>query len=188
LFIAIDLPAPVRDQLTALYEPVRGFAWTRPEQLHLTLRFLGEVEVALRATLEAALARVAVEPFVLPVGGLGGFPPRGPARVLWIGVGHGHPRLHQLRQQIDDALLGAGLALDVRSFQPHVTLGRVKDEAPPGAVAQFLKHHREFEAAPFRASAFVLYASELRPAGAVHRPWRMFPLQAEEKPPPQIDG
>lgn len=177
LFIAIDLPAPVRGQLQALCEPVRGIVWTRPEQLHLTLRFLGEVEVALRAMLEAALARVAVEPFVLPVGGLGVFPPRGPARVLWIGVGRGHPRLHQLRQQIDDALLGAGLALDVRIFQPHVTLGRVKDEAPPGAVAQFLKQHREFEAAPFRASAFVLYASELRPAGAVHTPERTFPLQ-----------
>jgi len=176
-FIAIDPPAAVRDQLSALYEPVRGIAWTRPEQLHLTLRFLGDVEIALRETLEAALARVAVEGFVLPVGGLGVFPPRGPARVLWAGVGRGHPRLHQLRQQIDDALLGCGLALDVRFFQPHLTLGRVKDEAPPGAVAQFLKRHKDYEAGLFRAAAFVLYASELRAAGAVHTPRRVFPLR-----------
>ncbi len=178
LFIAVDPPAPVREQLTALYEPVRGIVWTRPEQLHLTLRFLGDVDISLRTALEEALARVAVEPFVLPVEGVGFFPPRGVARVLWIGVGHGHTRLHQLRQQIDDALLAAGLALDVRFFQPHVTLGRVKDETPPGAVQQFLKKHRDFEAAPFRVSAFVLYASELRPAEAIHTPWRTFPLSA----------
>ncbi len=176
LFIAIDPPAPVREQLTALYGPVRGIAWTRPEQLHLTLRFLGDVEIALRESMEAALARVAVEPFVLPIEGLGTFPPRGPARVVWVGVGRGHTRLHQLRQQIDDALLGCGLALDVRFFQPHVTLGRVKDEAAPGAVAGFLKTHHEFEAAPFRVSSFVLYASELRSNGAVHTPWREFSL------------
>jgi 2'-5' RNA ligase len=177
LFIAIALPASIREQLATLYEPVRGIIWTRPEQLHLTQRFLGDVDVSLHETLEAALSRVRVEPFVLPVGGAGSFPPRGAARVLWIGIGHGHPRLHQLRQQIDDALLAAGLAFDVRFFQPHVTLGRVKDETPPGAVAQFLKRHRGFEAAPFRVEAFQLYASELRPGGAVHTLKREFALQ-----------
>ncbi len=176
LFIAIDPPAPIREQLATLFAPVRGLAWTRPEQLHLTMRFLGDVDISLRATLEAALAAVRVESFVLPVEDLGTFPPRGPARVLWVGVGRGHTRLHQLRQQIDDALLAAGLPLDVRFFQPHITLARVRDEAPPGAVAEFLKRHQAFAAAPFRASAFLLYASERHSAGAVHTPWRAFPL------------
>ncbi len=178
LFIAIDLPLPLREQLDALRSPVMGFSWTRPEQMHLTLRFLGEVEIAQRGELEAALGRVNVEPFVLPVGGLGVFPPRGPARVVWVGVGRGHPRLYQLRQQIDDGVLGTGLALDVRHFQPHVTLARVRDEAPPDAVARFLKAHPDFEASLFQVSSFVLYASELRPTGAVHTPWRVFPLGA----------
>ncbi|MDD2764354.1 MAG: RNA 2',3'-cyclic phosphodiesterase [Opitutaceae bacterium] len=177
LFVAIALPASVREQLAALYEPVRGIAWTRPEQLHLTLRFLGDVDAALGETLAAALTRVRVEPFVLPVAGTGVFPPRGPARVLWAGVGHGHPRLHQLRQQVDDALLATGLALDVRFFRPHVTLGRVQAGAPPGAVAQFLKRHRAFEAAPFRAESFQLCVSELKAGGAVHTPKREFALQ-----------
>ena len=178
LFIATALPASLREQLAALYEPVRGIGWTRQEQLHLTLRFLGDVEESLGKTLETALAGVRVESFVLPVAGGGSFPPRGAARVLWIGVGHGHPRLHQLRQQIDDALLASGLALDVRFFQPHVTLGRVKEEVPPGAVQQFLKRHREFEAAPFRVEAFQLYASTMHPRGAVHTLKREFPLQS----------
>lgn len=176
LFLAMALPAPVREQLTALYEPVRGIVWTRPEQLHLTLRFLGDVDVSLGETLEAALARVQVEPFVLPVAGVGSFPPRGPARVIWVGIGQGHPRLYQLRQQIDDTLLATGVAFDVRFFQPHVTLGRVKEGVPPGAVMQFLKRHREFEAAPIRAEAFRLYASTLHPSGAVHTLKREFAL------------
>lgn len=176
LFIAIDLPTSLREQLAALCEPVRGFAWTRPEQLHLTLRFLGDVELAARDSLEAALARVNVEPFVLPVAGMGSFPPRGPARVVWVGVGRGHPRLHQLRQQIDDGVLGTGLNPDLRHFQPHLTLARVRPEAPRDAAAQFLKRHRDFETAPFRVTSFVLYASELHPTGAVHPAWRTYPL------------
>ncbi len=178
LFVAIPLPDSLRAELAALYEPLRGVAWTRPEQLHLTLRFLGDVEPPLVSAAEAALERVSVQTFVLPLGGAGAFPPRGQPRVLWVGVGSGHPRLHQLRQQIDDALLGAGLALDVRRFQPHATLARVRAEAAPGAVSQFLRHHRDFEAAPFRVDAFRLYASELRPAGAVHTVKREFALAA----------
>jgi 2'-5' RNA ligase len=177
LFIAIALPASLREQLAALYEPLRGVLWARPEQLHLTLRFLGEVETPASELVETALGRVRVEPFVLPVGGVGAFPPRGNPRVLWVGVGSGHPRLYQLRQQVDDALLGAGVALDVRFFQAHATLGRVRDEAAPAAIAQFLRRHREFEAAPFRAEAFQLFASELTPAGAVHTLKREFVLQ-----------
>jgi RNA 2',3'-cyclic 3'-phosphodiesterase len=177
LFIAVALPEPVREQLVALYEPVRGIAWTRPEQLHLTLRFLGDVEVSLRESLETALARIQVEPFVLPISEVGSFPPHGPVRVLWIGVGHGHPRLFQLRQQVDDAVLTTGLSPDLRFFHPHVTLGRVKDEAPPGAAAQFLRKNREFAAAPIRVDAVHLYGSQLHPGGAVHTLWRTFPLR-----------
>ena len=177
LFIAIPLPASVRDQLAARYEPTPSIIWTRPEQLHLTLRFLGDVDAEWGAKFETALGRVQVEPFLLPVAGLGAFLPHGTARVIWVGVGHGHPRLHQLRQQIDDALLATGFPLDVRIFHPHVTLGRVKEARPPAAAAEFLKRHRDFEAAPFRVEAFQLFASELRPSGAVHTLKREFRLQ-----------
>jgi 2'-5' RNA ligase len=178
LFIAIDLPAAHRAALAALGAPTRGLAWTSPEQLHLTLRFLGDIEETRIADLTTALARVRVEPFVLPLEGLGTFPPRGSAQVLWVGVGHGHPRLFQLRQQIDDSLLALGLPVDLRVFHPHVTLARVKRDASPATVAQVLKRHREFAAAPFRAEAFNLYASELLPAGAVHMLRQSFPLAA----------
>jgi len=182
LFIALPLPEPIRAEIETLLSPrLPDVGWTRPEQLHLTLRFLGDVDSARIEELETALARVRVEPFVLPVEGVGAFPPDRPPRVLWVGVGRGHPRLHQLRQRIDDTILQAGFPLDVKTFSPHVTLGRCE---PPGGheVRRWLEQHREFAAAPFRVSAFELFASELRPAGAVHTSLRRFSLTDEANP------
>ena len=175
LFVAIALPEPVRAALVALAQPLPGVAWTRPEQLHLTLRFIGDVPAEKIESVIALLTAVRVEPFLLPVEGVGAFPPKGPPRVVWIGVGHGHPHLHQLRQRVDDALLAAGLVdLDVRKFHPHVTLARCTEHA--AAAGHWLHTHRDFGAPPFRVEAFDLCASELRPGGAVHTLVQRFPL------------
>jgi 2'-5' RNA ligase len=123
----------------------------------------------------ARLATVQVAPFILPVEGVGTFPSNRPPRVLWIGVGSGHPRLFQLRQRLDDTLLALGLQLDVRTFHPHVTLARVTEDAAP-ALAHWLHVHRDFAAPPFRVEAFDLYSSELRPQGAIHTLKHRFPL------------
>jgi len=177
MFVAITLPPVVRDALAALAEPMRGVAWTRPEQLHLTLRFLGQVPREKIEPMIARLAGVRVESFVLPVEGLGTFPPGRPPRVIWVGVGSGHPRLFQLRQRLDAALLTSGIALDVRMFHAHATLARCTENAA-ASVNRWLHAHRAFEAPPFRVQAFDLYASELRPSGAVHTLRRSFPLGA----------
>jgi 2'-5' RNA ligase len=183
LFVAVDLPDVVRAALAALAAPLPDVAWTRPEQLHLTLRFLGDTEEERIPAIETELAAVRVEPFVLPVEGTGIFPPRGLPRVLWAGLGRAHPRLFQLRQKVDDALLRVDMNLEMRSFLPHITLGRIRatpvpDEAAQRALAEFLRRHRAFEAPPFRVASFRLYASELRPAGAVHTVLREFSLGA----------
>lgn len=168
LFVALDPPDAVREALAALPRPLRGVSWTPPEQYHLTLRFIGEVGADRRDAIENALAGIKVESFILPVEGTGTFPPGRPPRVLWAGIGTGHPRLHQLRQRVDDALLGCGLDLDVRNFHAHFTLGRCGREIVPAEVARFVREHAGFEAPPFRVRAFSLYQSELRPGGAVH--------------------
>lgn len=175
LFIALPLPAAVRVALAALAEPLPGVTWTVPEQLHVTLRFLGDVPDEANNAMAERLAAVQVAPFILPLEGLGSFPPNRPPRVLWMGVGAGHPRLFQLRQRVDDALLASGLQLDVRTFHPHVTLARTTENATP-AVVHWLHTRREFTAPPFQVEAFELYASELRPTGAVHTLRRRFPL------------
>ena len=177
LFVAIALPAAVRAVLAELARPLSGVAWTRPEQLHLTLRFLGEVPDEKIEAISDRLSQIQVTPFVLPIEGCGTFPPNAPPRVLWAGVGSGHPRLFQLRQRLDDTLLSAGVPFDVRVFHPHVTLARVSADADAGSrVAAWLQTQRDFLAPPFSVEAFELYRSELRPSGASHTLLRRFPL------------
>lgn len=176
LFVAVTPPDTVRTELAALAEPIEGVAWTPPENLHLTLRFVGEADEARQAEVEAALAKVKVESFILPVEGIGTFPPRGLPKVLWAGLGNAHTRLFQLRQQVDDALLSVALELDVRHFHPHFTIGRLKENLDEKALARLLRRHATFEAPPFRVSEFQLYASELHASGSKYSVVRRFPL------------
>ena len=175
LFIALTLPSAVREVLAALAQPLPGVNWTPPEQLHVTLRFLGDVPKSQIEPMIARLAMIQVEPFILPIENVGSFPPNRPPRVIWIGVGAGHPRLFQLRQRLDDALLASGLPLDVRTFHPHITLARCTENAA-AAVKPWLHVHRDEAAPPFRVEAFDLYSSDLRASGAVHTLLHHFPL------------
>ena len=175
LFVAIALPDSIRADLARHARPLDGVRWTPPEQLHLTLRFLGDLDGPAEDRVRERLRGIRVEPFILPLEGLGTFPPSPPARVLWLGVGRGHPRLFQLRQRLDDALIAAGLTLDLRSFHPHVTLARLTELADP-ALAAWAKSSRQLAAPPFRVAAIDLYASTLRPEGAVHTLQERFPL------------
>ena len=175
LFVALTLPPSVREALAALATPLPGVAWTDPAQLHITLRFLGDVPEGEIEPLCARLRTIRVEPFILPVEGLGAFPPSRPPRALWAGVGRGHPRLFQLRQRLDDTLIAAGLQFDLRTFHPHATLARCEESAA-SAIARWQREHADFTAPPFRVESFELYASELRPEGAVYTLRERFPL------------
>jgi 2'-5' RNA ligase len=175
LFIAIGVPEPVRAEMVRLQRDAEGIAWAPTENLHLTLRFLGDVTAEQKSRLEERLERVQVEPFILPTEGVGAFPLKGPPSVVWCGVGSGHPRLFQLRQQVDDAVLAAGLDVDMRTFHAHITLGRCAPASAP-AVKFWLQRHRDFAGAPFRVDAFGLYSSVLQPIGAKHSLRRRFAL------------
>ena len=177
LFVALLPPPAVRAELAALAGPLPGVRWSPEANLHLTLRFIGEANMEMPGHFEAALARVQVEPFALPVGGVGVFPSRGPAKVLWVGTGNGHTRLHQLRKQVDEVLLAVDPTLEVRHFHPHFTLGRVAEAGGAKALAKFISRQEKFEAPPFRVTEFSLMASELQPGGPpVYRIVRTFDL------------
>lgn len=167
LFVALTLPEAIRGQLAALARPVQGFSWAPAERLHLTMRFLGEVPEERIGSLIEKLNTVRVEPFILPVEGAGVFPPRGPARVIWIGTGRGHPRLFQLRQRIDDSILSSGLNVDMNSFSAHITVARIQEGASDDAKAWALKH-RDFVAAAMRVDGFTLFQSTLGIAGPIY--------------------
>jgi 2'-5' RNA ligase len=163
LFVALVPPATVQAELAGLAVPLTGVRWTPAKNIHLTLRFIGETPPEKQTQFEEALARVRVEPFVLPVGKVGTFTGRGPARVIWCGVGSGHTRLYQLRKQVDEALLKVDSSLPMPGFHPHFTFARLDPTHEPKALTQFVERHTDFEAPPFRVTEFQLVASELRP-------------------------
>jgi 2'-5' RNA ligase len=178
LFVSLTLPEPCRADVTELYDPLEGVTWTRPEQLHFTMRFLGNVERELTARIETSLAAIRVKSFLLPMEGVQRFPPRGPVKVLSVGIGRGNTLLFQLRQKIDDALLAAGWRGELRNFNPHITVARVQ-YAPQESVDHWLHHHEEFVGPLFRVGSFQLMQSTLQPNGSVHTLRRDFPLGAE---------
>ena len=178
LFVSLALPEPCRAMMMELYDTLEGVTWTRPEQLHLTMRFLGDVDGDLAVRIETALAEVRVKSFLLPLEDVGQFPPRGPAKVLSVGIGRGNTLLFQLRQKIDDALLAAGWRGELRSFDPHISVARVQN-APQAAVDRWLRLYDGFAGPLFRVGSFQLMRSTLQSGGAIHTLRRDFPLDLE---------
>ncbi len=177
LFTALVPPAAVQSELAEVAAPLASVRWTPAENIHLTLRFIGETDDAKAERFAESLTRVRVEPFILPVGGAGIFPTRGPAKVLWAGVGNGHTRLYQLRKQVDEALLAVDVGIAMPGFHPHFTLGRIGENYDAKELAHFLERHKALEGPPFRVGAFHLMSSELTPGRPpVYRVVKAFPL------------
>ena len=174
LFVAVDLPETVRERLVDLCGGVPGARWVPPEQFHLTLSFLGDVDGGLGKDVEEALATVSAPAFELILRGVGHFPPRGEPRVLWVGFRASEP-LMALQRVVERVLAQAGCELERRKFHPHVTLARLK-EAPARRVVEWLGTFGGFESASFQVSEVLLYSSLLGHAGATHRVERTYPL------------
>jgi 2'-5' RNA ligase len=177
LFVAIPLPETVRDQLAGLCAGVRGARWNPPENMHLTLRFIGEVEEPSFADIAGVLSMIEARAFPLRFRGVGQFGDRRRARVLWAGVAGSEP-LRALRGRIEGLLQRAGIAPEGRRYSPHVTLARLK-ATRPAHVAPFLAAHGGFESTAFQADRFILYSSHLGQAGAIHTAEAEYPFRDE---------
>ena len=176
-FIAIELTADITRELAALQKRLRGHGldlrWVRPRNIHLTLKFLGEIDVADVETTVCAMRRAAERhaPFRLRAEGVGVFPAVRNARVLWAGIGGGdRERLLALQASLDQSLADDGFPRDRRRFSGHLTLGRAKGKLSASALTQALSHWQTFRTEPFRVSEITLYSSRLLPGGAVYRP------------------
>ena len=167
LFVSIGLPETLREQLAQLDPRLRGVRWLEPRQMHLTLSFLGNVSGETQQTLMEKLRAISWKSFFLPIVGLGTFPSKGWPKIVWIGVGSGHPHLFQLHKRVQEAALAAGLEPDLRAFHPHVTLARCRDVSPE-AIRPFLKAHAAFDAGLIHVESFCLNSSELTPAGSAY--------------------
>ncbi len=174
LFVAIDLPALVQEDLAAMFCGLPGARWTAPEQLHLTVRFIGEVDSSRFRDIREALGTVHSHPFSLHLEGLGFFPPRGQPRVLWAGVGKSE-QLLQLYRRLEATLVRAGLEPEGRKFAPHITLARLRN-TPASRIGGFIAAHSLLVTADFPVNRFVLYASVLNGRSAKHYMEEVYPL------------
>jgi 2'-5' RNA ligase len=194
LFVALNFPDAVREALHAATAPLReavprGVAWVRSEALHLTLKFLGDVEDARVPAIAEALAQVAsrhVEPRLL-MSGVGAFPSLARPRVVWAGI-EATPRLELVQHDLEASCATLGFEVEGRAFRPHVTLGRVRDasggpasRAPAAALGTSLAD----AAARCRVAEDVvvptldLMRSTLMPGGARHEAVARLPFREE---------
>lgn len=176
LFIALDPPEQIREELSLLCHGLPDVRWTVAAQLHLTLCFIGESDGNAFLDIREALEGITAPAFKLQVQGLGLFPPRRAPRVLWAGIAP-NPALMALQRKVSTCLHQAGIELEKRKFTPHITLARLQDGAMP-RLERYLGAHTLFNTAPFTVEHFTLYSSVLGRNGATHLAEAEYALQA----------
>lgn len=174
LFVAIALPEDLRARLSELQQGVPAARWVDPDNLHLTLRFIGEADGGQAQDLDAALTQVRAARFDVSLTGVDRFGRGRKSRALWVGVAP-CPELDRLRRKVERAAQAAGFAPEGRKFKPHITLARFKGD-PGTRLHDFLARNTAFRAAPFAAHEFVLYSSLLAQSGAIYTPEAAYPL------------
>jgi RNA 2',3'-cyclic 3'-phosphodiesterase len=162
LFAAIRPPGEVRDQLLDLMQGVPGLRWQEEDQLHLTLRFIGEVERPVAEDLAAELERIRFDAFDIALDGVGRFDRRH-GGALWAGLTP-KDQLKALAQKVERACQAAGLTPERRAFHPHITLARW-NRATPNLEA-FVEQHGSLKCDPWQVEEFILYESHLGRDGA----------------------
>jgi 2'-5' RNA ligase len=188
-FIAIEAPEDIQDSLGRIQDKLRGGAgsdvkWTEPRNIHLTVKFLGDVnEPDLPKVCDAMSAcALAAAPIELDVSGLGTFPESGPPRVVWAGVTGDVERLAKLVESVEQAIADAvGIAPERRPYHAHLTLGRCRSTRATERLTQAIDANRAASPGAFTADRLVLFMSELQRGGAVHTPMATAPLGKSDK-------
>jgi 2'-5' RNA ligase len=173
LFVAVRPPWPIRERLLGAMGGIPGARWQTDEQIHLTLRFIGEVDRHLARDVHAALGAIHHPAIEVAVNGLGTFQRRGQPEVVWAGLAPPEP-LKALHKKVDQALVRVGVEPDQRAFHPHITLARVRRSG--GRVGGLIGDAGGLSTAPFTVDRFGLYESRLTPDGAVYSLVEEYPL------------
>jgi 2'-5' RNA ligase len=173
LFVAIRPPPQVRARLLDLMGGVAGARWRTEDQLHLTLRFIGEVDRHLARDVDAALSSVHHPSFSIALDGLGAFDRRGEPVTLWAGVAPQEP-LHALHKKVDQALVRVGVEPDRRAYLPHVTLARLPRGTGP--IKPLIEGSGALSSPAFEVGEFLLYESVLTPEGPLYTPVEIYSL------------
>lgn len=175
-FIAIDLPIAVQEALDRFEKELQTakapIAWVKPERIHLTLKFLGDVAPERIPEIQKSLERIAgtMSPFRLQAMGCGAFPSIKQMRIIWVGLQGDGAALNRLQHEVEEAMAQLGFKREDRPFKPHLTVGRVKGRQHLRSLQDLLVARQEFDAEAFDVTELVLYKSELRPEGARYTP------------------
>jgi 2'-5' RNA ligase len=183
LFIAIELPPDALAWCTEAIERARrelgtsaaALRWVRPEGIHLTLKFLGEVPTSTTAALIGGLSQgvPGMPEFELAIGRAGVFPNQRQPRVLWLGLLGDLAATKAAQERVESAIVPLGFPPEARQFQPHLTLGRVRENARPeqlAAIGRLPSTWPTTVSPPFRVTSISLIQSHLGPGGARYTP------------------
>lgn len=178
LFVGIALPSVIRERLTVASSGLPGARWIDPHNLHLTLRFIGEVEEHLADDIDLSLAAIAGPAFQLQISGIETFARGHQVHTLWARIDP-EPALTVLQGKIEQAMIRLGLPPEGRKFTPHITLARIRGAA--GArVVQWLETFGGLTAGPIPVGSFVLYRSHLGTGGAHYQALSEYALKSEQ--------
>ncbi len=181
-FVAIDLPERVRAALGAAQQTLKSYGvrakWVRLPSIHLTLKFLGNIDAGLTDEIAEAMAASAKgrDGLTLAAKGIGVFPHARRPRVIWAGLSGQLEVLKSLAETLDAHLADLGFPRETRAFKGHLTLGRVKAKIVADRLQAAMHELETFETDGFEVSQFILYKSELRPSGAVYSRVKEVPL------------
>lgn len=181
-FLAFDLDKEIRRQLVAVQQQLdsagAAVRWTGLEQLHVTLKFLGDVPDELLDEVCGVAAELAeeAEPFDFSVGHITSVPPQGHLRMLWVGIDEPSGRMAELNRRVEDAYAGLGFRMENRGFRPHLTLGRIKSGRNVLQLRQAVAAMGEMQFGLQPADELIVYGSELTRDGPIYTPLATCPL------------
>ncbi|HBB18355.1 MAG TPA: RNA 2',3'-cyclic phosphodiesterase [Syntrophus sp. (in: bacteria)] len=185
-FLALDPPEEVLGEIASIQNRLRklihgDIRWVRPEGIHSTLKFFGELSGDGVANIAAVVEKAAEKeaPFSLSIGGAGVFPDPHRPRVLWLGMGGDVERLRVFQTGIEQALLRIGFPREERPYRPHLTLGRIRSSKGLVGLSRALEKGAEYTAGRFIASGLGLIQSELTPGGAIYTRLKWFPFSGK---------
>lgn len=174
LFAGLSLPDGVKARLNIMCSGIPGARWVEPENLHLTLRFIGEVDEPTAEEIDYALRQIEDEAFDLTLTGLGTFGKHGKEHTLWVGVTPS-PQLLHLQSKVESAVVRSGQGAEERKFTPHVTIARM-NRPDLIRLRHFIEGNGLFLAGPFRVDHFTLYESVPGNGGPVYTALEDYPL------------
>ena len=176
LFLALELSGQQKHLLHDLQSKLRvnlsGVRWVRPENMHLTVKYLGDTAEDLLELLKLEITEAVntIEPFSIKYGKCGVFPSSQKARVIWVGLKEGNKETSNLHEKVENTVVKLGLAPERMVYKPHLTLGRVRYQLSPPAVESIVAENILFETDCAIVDGLVLFQSHLTKQGATYRP------------------